>query len=76
MGGESVKDGSAKYGRLEVFHRGGWGTVCDDDFINRDDPGFRTVGASVACRDLGFKDGVQLSSEVCRNARNDVKRTV
>lgn len=65
MGGAQVADGSAEYGRLEVFHRGGWGTVCDDFFITRDDSGFRSVGADVACRELGFEHGVQISTMVC-----------
>jgi len=33
-------------GRLEVFHNGTWGTVCDDDFT--DDT------AKIACNSLGL----------------------
>ena len=33
-------------GRLEVYYRGRWGTVCDDYFND--------VDARVACNSLGF----------------------
>jgi len=35
-----------KIGRLEIFHNGTWGTVCDDGFYNS--------AARVACYSLGF----------------------
>ena len=33
-------------GRVEIFHDGYWGTICDDNF--------RDASADVVCRQLGF----------------------
>ncbi|XP_027399536.1 neurotrypsin [Bos indicus x Bos taurus] len=41
-------------GRLEVYHRGQWGTVCND--------GWTDLNTYVVCRQLGFKYGKQASA--------------
>ena len=46
--------GSAAEGRLEIFHAGEWGTVCDDRF--------GLVEARVACRQLGWRGAHSLSA--------------
>ncbi|XP_008844275.1 neurotrypsin [Nannospalax galili] len=45
---------SSNEGRLEVYYRGQWGTVCDD--------GWTELNTYVACRQLGFKYGKQSSA--------------
>lgn len=64
--GAVAGDSSAEYGRLEIFYRGGWGTVCDNAFIGRSPrrPSFSRGSVSVACRQLGFEQGIQLQALV------------
>ena len=35
--------------RVEIFHEGRWGTICDDNFQDKE--------AGVVCRNLGFSSG-------------------
>ena len=44
-----VGGGTANEGRLELYHGGQWGTVCDDYWGDEE--------ADVACRALGYEDG-------------------
>ncbi|XP_072526522.1 neurotrypsin [Salminus brasiliensis] len=42
-------------GRLEVYYRGQWGTVCND--------GWTTINTQVVCRQLGYRSGQSVSPE-------------
>ncbi|NXU41988.1 MARCO protein, partial [Drymodes brunneopygia] len=42
--------GGDRRGRVEIFHKGVWGTICDDGWTNRE--------ATVVCRMLGFNRAV------------------
>lgn len=57
-GGVTAEDGRAVSGRLEVFLRGGWGTVCDQgesDYLEDYGQFITPAAAGVACAQLGFQ---------------------
>jgi hypothetical protein len=45
--------GTDSAGRIEIYHDGVWGYVCDD-VVDQNDH-----GANVACRQLGFTSGTR-----------------
>ena len=47
-----LEGGNSTAGRVEIFHSGQWGTVCDYHWTLED--------AVVVCRQLGFPTGLQL----------------
>jgi len=59
--GITSDDGSAQFGRLEVYSQGGWGTVCGAAGNEAD--GLQAL-LSVCCRQLGFSTAVIAAGRV------------
>ena len=55
LGDVEVPEPGALFGRVEVFHAGQWGTVCDDGIMPGSDNG--KAFAQVVCQQLGFAWG-------------------
>lgn len=69
VGGATSEDGSGQFGRLEVFNKGGWGTVCNafgSGFARSTGPRATTSASiNVACQQLGFMEGATTEIAVC-----------
>jgi len=75
--GLTAADGSAQYGRLEMYRGGGWGTVCNADSretaLGREfSLNLTDASAAVACRQLGFSNGVSTSAPTAFFIRNQM----
>ncbi|XP_060081975.1 soluble scavenger receptor cysteine-rich domain-containing protein SSC5D-like [Ylistrum balloti] len=59
----NTKDGTIGAGRVEIYHEGVWGTVCDDQFEEDD--------ARVVCRQLGYSGEARVFTEAYYGQGND-----
>lgn len=60
-----LMDGNDLEGRLEVKYRGVWGTVCDDDFSNKE--------AQVFCNSLGFTGPAVRKNTLCSQYQKEAQ---
>ena len=62
--GRLVGGASENEGRVEVFHHGTWGTVCDDNWTDRE--------ARVFCRSIGYTMGRVLAADQYEPGEGDI----